>query len=115
MKMLCAVIVSVAFFAVPCDANAGVDVSGLVQRIWQHPNGNLYFRIDSSISDTYCQKGWWDTNMYIPAGDPNYAFYYGLLLASISKQRPIYLGNISYFNGTVPCNITQTGYGIVLL
>jgi hypothetical protein len=96
-------------------ASAGVDIGGYVQRMQVESNGTLWFLIDSPEAPKYCKPGWWEFNMYIPASHPQYAFYYGLLLTSLTKTKPIQLANISTFNGTEPCDISKTGYGIVLM
>ena len=94
------------------SAFAGVDVSGHITEVQVTPDG-LYFATDIPNSTTYCAVRWNNLNMLVPQSDPNYVFYYGLIMTAYSKGKLIYLGNISVFNGTTACDITKTGYGIV--
>jgi hypothetical protein len=96
-------------------ATAGTDISGLVVLVQQRPDGVLLFRIDNAAADAYCKKGWDSTNFYVPANDPNYAYYYGILMNAVSKQKTVLIANVSFFNGTTACDVTKTGYGIVIL
>lgn len=99
------------------SALAGVDWSGLVQSMWMNPSdGNLYFRMDA-VPAAYCAKGWFSFNMYVPKGDPNFVYYYGMLVAAVSKGKAIYIANVSYGSAGGLCNVgaNGTGYGIVLI
>lgn len=51
--------------------------------------------------------------MYVPKGHPEYPYYFAMLMAAASKGRNVRIANISMFNGTVACDITKTGYGLV--
>jgi len=105
-------------------AHAGVDMAGTVNEIQIAPSGALWFGVTATSfsnagtstpsATTFCRNSWMSLGLYVPAGDPNYAYYYGLLLASMTKALPIYLGNISTFDGTASCDVTKTGYGVVL-
>jgi len=53
--------------------------------------------------------------MYIPGSDPQFAYYYGLLLGSLTKSKAVGVFNISIYNGTTSCDVSKTGYGIMLL
>lgn len=112
--------VALLFWALAFDhlAFAGVDIFGTVSGMQMAPDGTLWFSISSPANSqqpgTFCANHWDGLNMYIPAGDPNFFYYYGLLMLSLSKSRQIYLGNISIYNGSTPCDITKTGYGIVV-
>lgn len=94
-------------------ASAGVDISGTVPRIWVNPNGNLYFTVNNPAVNTYCAPGWYGFNMYIPKTDPNFPYYFGVLASAVANGKPVYIANISVFNGSTMCDITQTGYGVV--
>jgi len=96
-------------------ARAGVDVSGLVPLIWVSGNGDLWFTVNSPTVPTYCLPGWYGVTMTVPRSDPNYAYYYGLIATAVAKGKSVYIANISIYNGTTPCDITRTGYGVVLL
>ena len=96
-------------------ANAGIDVSGLVPRIWLTASGDLYFIVDSPTVPTYCLPTWFGFTMYVPKGDPNFVYYYGLLATAVAKAKPVYVANVSIYNGTTQCDISKTGYGVVLM
>jgi len=92
-----------------------VDIAGTVPRIWVASDGNLWFIVDTPPANTYCLPGWFGFNMFIPKGDPNFVYYYGLLVGAVAKAKPVYIANISTFNGTTACDISKTGFGIVLM
>lgn len=116
MRRICTALLLVVAQLLPFQtAQAGVDLAGHVQRVQVDGNGALWFVIDSANASTYCRPGWFDFNMYIPANHPQYACYYGLLLTALTKPKPVFIANISVFNGSSACDITQAGYGIVLL
>lgn len=96
-------------------SEAGTDIQGLVQRLQLAPDGTLWFSMDTTPAASYCRAGWAGLTMYVPTGSALYPYYYGILLSAVSKGKNIYLGNISAFNGSLPCDITQTGYGIMLV
>ena len=113
-----------AIIGCSAGAHAGVDLNGVVTQLQVAPNGSLWFGLGSvgfgnvgSSTPTlasFCAPSWMGLSLTVPPGDPNFAYYYGLLGMSLSKAYPIYLGNISTFNGSTSCDITKTGYGIVL-
>jgi hypothetical protein len=96
-------------------ANAGIDVSGTVPMVWLSGNGDLWFTVNSPTTTTYCLPQWSGLTMYIPRSDPNFIYYYGLLATAVAKAKPVYVANISIYNGSTPCNISNTGYGIMLM
>jgi len=96
-------------------AHAGFDLWGYVQRVQIGPDGKIWFLLDSPDAPTYCKADWFGFNLYIPPENPQYAFYYGILMTALAKQRMVVVANISVFNGTTACDITKTNYGIVLL
>lgn len=95
-------------------AFAGTDVTGIVQQMWVDSSGNLWFRLNNTSADPYCAAGWGDNNMYVPATNANYSSFYGIVLASLTKSLTVEVPNISAFNGSTSCDITQTSYGIML-
>jgi len=99
-------------------AIAGADLGGTVNAIQVAADGTLWFSISPSAGTpnpaTYCKPGWAGLNMFIPPSNSQYAYYYGMLMTSLSKGTVAYVANVSVFNGSVPCDITQTGYGLVL-
>ena len=97
------------------QANAGIDISGTVPMVWLHQNGDLWFTVNSPSTSTYCLPGWAGFSMYIPRSEPSFAYYYGLLVTAVAKAKPVYVANISTYNGTTPCDISKTGYGVVLM
>lgn len=95
--------------------NAGVDISGPVQRVHLAADGNIWFVMETTSAATYCVKGWFDFNMYVPKDHPQFPYYYAMLTTAVSKGKSVYVANISLYNGTGPCDITKTGFGLVLL
>lgn len=93
---------------------AGTDIVRVISQMWLDASGSLWFRLNNSSADPYCAAGWGNNNLYVPASDPNFAFYYGIVLASVSKAQNVYVPNISVFNGTTSCDITKTSYGLML-
>jgi len=96
----------------PCCV--GLDLSGYVQRIWIKNDDTLMIKMKESSFDTYCQPGWYGFNLSIPMSDKNFPYYYGLITTAIAKNQPLFIANITVFNGTTACDLTKTGYGIVL-
>lgn len=96
-------------------AHAGADISGPVERVQLAPDGKLWFSMDTTPATTYCKAGWYRLTMYVPKEDPNFAYYFAIIMTAVSKGKSIYIANISAFDGTTACDITKTGYGIVLL
>lgn len=98
---------------------AGVDLQGVVNGLQIGQDGAIWFSITPTAGTpspaTYCRPGWAGLNMVIPASNPQYAYYYGLLMTSFTKNASIYIANISVFNGSTACDITQTGYGLLLV
>jgi hypothetical protein len=93
---------------------AGYDATGVAVQMSLDAAGNLWFRLNNTNADSYCALGWYNNNLYVPATDPSFAFYYGIVLASVSKSQALVVPNISVFNGTTSCDITKTGYGLML-
>jgi hypothetical protein len=116
MKLITKLIVaSFIWFALLADANA-VDVRGVVSGLWFKPGTNqLWFAINGQDTSPYCVPNWLGLSMYIPTTDPNFSYYYGLLLASMSKKITIYMPSISFYQNSTDCDITKTGYGFILV
>ena len=95
-------------------ANAGVDLTGKVTRVWLKSDDRLWFRLDNASVDTYCKRGWYDFNLYIPATHKDFAFYFSLITSANANGQQLRVSNISKFNGTTACNVLDTGYGIVV-
>lgn len=97
------------------NANAGVDIYGQVQRVQIAGDGTLWFAMDATAAATFCKPGWNTMTMYVPATHPQYRYYYAMLLSAVSMGKRVLVANISVFNGSTSCDITQTGYGLTLL
>lgn len=99
-------------------AQAGVDVYGTVKNVWLRGDGDLYFQLlpnsNSPSISPYCSGGWHELNMLVPRSDPDYSHLYGIILYAHSKQKMVSIANISVHSGQVYCDITQTGYGIII-
>jgi hypothetical protein len=50
--------------------------------------------------------------MFIPRDHPEYPYYYAMLMMALSKGKTIYIANVSVYDGTGPCDVTKTGYGM---
>jgi hypothetical protein len=96
-------------------AHAGADIAGPVQRVQLAPDGNLWFTMETTPVSTYCKPGWFGLTMYVPKSHPDYAYYFSILTVAVAKGKSVYVANISVFDGSTGCDITKTGYGIVLL
>ncbi|MBY0444263.1 MAG: hypothetical protein K2Q15_03530 [Burkholderiales bacterium] len=94
---------------------AGVDIAGPVQRVQLAPDGKLWFTMETTSAATYCKPGWFSLTMYIPRDHPDFAYYFAMLLSATAKGKSVYIANISAFDGSGPCDITKTGYGLVVL
>jgi hypothetical protein len=101
-------------FSMTPKSFAGVDVTGVVSQIWIDGGGNLWFRLNNTSADAYCAFNWSNNNLYVSVSDQNFPFYYGILLASLTKSEPVDVPNISIYNGSTSCDITKTNYGIML-
>lgn len=106
MSLLCSVVAQ--------PAAAGVDLNGTITQLQLAPDGKLWFSL-STGGTTYCAAGWGGLNMYVPRNHPDYPYYYGILMLALSSGKHLYIGNISVYNGTTACDITTTGYGLIVL
>jgi hypothetical protein len=115
MKRLKKLVFSALAAAACAPAWAGYDIYGVVTSLQVRPDGSLWFAITPNSGfqpvTNFCAGG----GMYVPGSDPQYAYYYGLLLSSLTKSKSIGLLNISTYNGTTACDISKTGYGVMLL
>jgi hypothetical protein len=109
----CALTLLVCIIA--CGTTEATDISGVVNGIWMKPSGEaLWFSINNTTAAAFCQIGWDGMQFFVPTSDPNFPYYYGLLLASLTKATPIYMANMSVYSHSAACDVTQTGYGIAL-
>ena len=94
---------------------SGVDLVGKVERLQIKSNDHkLWIRMNNPSFDTYCAQGWYGFNIYIPTSDPMFPYYYGLLTSALAQQQDVYIANISRFDGNTACDLSLTGYGIVV-
>jgi hypothetical protein len=110
-------IASIILLAISNFAAAGVDASGPVDVVQVSANGDLNFRmqaINVNISN-YCKGGWYGLNMFVPKGHPEYPYYYAMVMTAATKAKNLYVANVGIYNGTTVCDITKTGYGLVLV
>jgi len=94
---------------------SGTDLTSKIDRIQINGDGKLWIKLSEPRFDEFCKPAWFGFNVYIPQSDKNYPYYYGLVTTALTHSHYVRISNISYFDGTKPCDITQTGYGIVLL
>ena len=109
------IVAAVVLLAGAMPVYAGFDASGLIARMWVTSNGDLYFVLNNTSANVYCKPGWYGFNFVVPKGDTTYPYYYGVITTAIAKSLTVDIPNLDVFNGTGPCDITKTGYGIVLL
>jgi hypothetical protein len=94
---------------------SATDLVGKIDRIQINGDGKLWIKLSEARFNEFCKPGWYGFNVYIPQSDKNYPYYYGLITTALTHSHNVRISNISYFDGTKACDITQTGYGIVLL
>lgn len=99
-------------------AHAGDDLRGQVAAVQIASDGKLWFLITpaagTSAPSTYCKPGWGGLNLYVPKDHSEYPYYYAMLMTAVSKGKQVYVANISIHDGTGPCDITKTGYGLMI-
>lgn len=98
----------------PTFAFSGVDIGSKIERIKLSGDGYLWLKMTHSLFDQYCKPGWHGFNLYIPESDPRYPYYYGLITSALANNQSLYIANISMYDGTTACDLTKTGYGIVV-
>ena len=91
------------------------DAWGQIQRVQIAADGKLWFAMGTAPATTYCKQGWADFNLFVPKDHPEYPYYYAMLLTAVSKGKSVLVANLDMYDGTGPCDITRTGYGLVLL
>lgn len=96
-------------------SQAGVDLASTVGRIKFNGDGRLWLKMTNPRFDEYCKPGWYGFNLYIPESDPAFPYYYGLITSALANNQKLYIANISKFDGSVVCDLTKTGYGVVVL
>jgi len=114
MKVLISVIwvLVCTFFSI--NSFAGYDVTGYITSVQLNKEGALRFALSNRAADTYCKVGWGGLSFHVPYDHKDFPYYYGLISsANINKQK-VRLANISVFDGSSSCDVTQTGYGIVV-
>ena len=92
---------------------AGVDVTGYITSV-HLKDGVLNFSFSNRAADSYCKVGWAGLSFYVPTDHKDYPYYYGLITSANTKKQLVRLADISKFNGSTSCDITQTGYGIIV-
>ena len=90
------------------------DAHGQIQRVQVAADGKLWFAMGTAPATTYCKEGWAGLNMFVPKDHPEYPYYYAMLVTAASKGKTVLVANLDVFDGTGPCDITKTGYGLVL-
>lgn len=100
-----------AFFSF--KVSAGVDVTGYITSV-QLKDGALNFSFSNRAADAHCKVGWAGLQFYVPTDHKDYPYYYGLISSANSKKQKVRLANISVLSGTTACDITKTGYGILV-
>lgn len=97
-------------------AQAGFDASVSVTAVQIAQNGNVYFQASGVNVSPYCGAGWAGLNMYVPKDHPDYLQYYVMLMTALAKGKKVYVANLDLGNtGAAPCDITKTGFGLMLL
>jgi len=94
-------------------AHAGVDIASNVERV-QIKNGALWIKMTDARFDTYCKPGWYGFNLFIPESDKLFPYYYGIVTAALTQGKTLFIANISIYDGSGGCDLTKTGYGVVM-
>lgn len=99
-------------------AHAGDDLWGQVSAVQIAADGKLWFSMTaaagSTASSAYCKPGWAGLNLYVPKDHAEYPYYYAMLMTAVSKGKTVTVANASIHDGSGPCDITKTGYGMVI-
>lgn len=95
-------------------ASAGVDLRSTVERVKLNGDGKLWLKMSDTRFDQYCRPGWYGFNLYIPMTDEAFPYYYGLITSALAKGQQLYIANISTYDGTTVCDLTETSFGIVV-
>ena len=99
-------------------ARAGVDLMGQISAMHIAADGKLWFSMAAAAGypapSSYCKPGWAGLNLYVPKDHAEYPYYYGMLMTAVSKGKQVYVANISTYDGTGPCDISKTGYGMMM-
>lgn len=103
-----------ALLLMSVNASAGVDLQSKIDRIKLSGDGKLWLKMADSRFDQYCKQGWYGFNLFIPESSPSFPYYYGLIASALANNQPLYIANVSVFNGSTACDLTKTGYGIVV-
>lgn len=90
---------------------AGFDAVGYITSV-HLKDGRLKFGFSNRAADAYCKVGWGGLSFYILTTHEDYPYYYGLITSANVNKQKVRLANISVFDGSTACNITETGYGI---
>ena len=111
-----------ALLLTPGIASAGADLEGKVTNISIRGGNNaLRFNVDVEIIhrsggktlQDYCLHKW-GGRFVVPMDHPSFPYWYGMLTSKDAAEYGIKVANISYFDGTTSCDISKTGYGLVL-
>lgn len=112
-------LVSAAMCAAAGSASA-TDFDGVVRSMQANyqNDGNLYFDITPTYTNpnpSYCAYKWsGGGSFYISKDHPEFWQIYGMLVTSLTKGKHVYIAGVTG-NGSAPCNLGATGYGVILL
>lgn len=106
-------LIILSFGLISINVSAGVDVYGYITSV-HLKDGLLNFSFSNRTADAYCKVGWSGLSFYVPTDHKDYPYYYGLLATANLNKQKVRIPNISKFNGSTACDITKTGYGIVV-
>lgn len=99
-------------------AHAGDDLWGKVTGVQIAADGKLWFSMTeasgTTAPSTYCKPGWAGLNLYVPKDHAEYPYYYAMLMTAVSKGNTVLVANASIYDGSGPCDITKTGFGMVM-
>lgn len=97
------------------SAFGGTDIVGKVVAV-HIDSSSLKFELKGASVATYCAGGWAGLNMIVPKTDPQFPYYYSQVLAAYKENWNVYIGNVSALGtGIQYCDITKTGYGILVI
>ena len=111
--MMKKVLLAIALTAISAITQAGGDLKAKISYLHLKGDGKLWIKTDNDQFNQYCKRGWHHFNLYLETDTKDFPYYYGLLAAAYSKGQTIRISNIIMYDGSAPCDIVKTGYGVV--
>lgn len=93
----------------------GYDVCGKVNYINLRTEG-LYWSVIRNDTEKFCSglSSYQNMMMVVPVSHPQFAYYYGLVSMAYAQSQILCSLNVHLLGEQVVCDVTKTGYGIML-